>query len=93
MTQVTRRAKIRGTITVAIIRTFVRAIGSSVITKSRIFLHKFNDFVVGGQTGGITQGVSGGAAVIVPTRSIPTFGPTGAFLRTMGRKGWRRWSC
>lgn len=73
---------------VAIIRTFVRGMGSTVVTKGRIFLQNFNDFVVGRETRGITHGVSGGAAVIVPTRSVPTFGPTGMFLGTMGRKGW-----
>ncbi len=87
MGRVSGGANVSGTAILASMRTFVRSIGRSLVRGRRgMCLHNFNDFVLGGETGGATHGVSGGAAVVVSRRGVPTFGPTGIFISTVG--GW-----
>lgn len=86
--RVTARANLRGRIILRIIRKFVSDMGSSVVGNRRICLHNFNDFVVGRHTRGATHGVDEGAAIVIPTRGVPTFGPSGTFTKEVGSSGW-----
>lgn len=87
MGRVSTEANVSNGTILTIIRKFVGRMGASLNGRRGICLHKFNDFVIGGETRGATQGVSGGAAVVVPTRGVPTFGPSSRFLAVMGVNG------
>lgn len=83
------RANVGGGSIVTVIRDLVRRVGGSLRGRRPVCLENFKDFVLGRETRGATHGVDGGAAVVVPTRGVPTFGPTGRF---MGRiDGLGRW--
>lgn len=83
MGRLTRRANIRTIAILTIIRNFVRRIQTTRVHGRGIFLHNFNAFLVGRHGRGATHGVAGGAAVGVPTRSVPTFGPSPTFRQLL----------